>query len=1413
MNSILKMLQQSWLMDRRRSLVMVLEDKEGLDAFQEFLCAEFASENLTFWQDLQELKNKNSRAEVREKSSTLLERFFVEESVNLSALKREELVDMLSEIALELSADDFNIRLQRNSGADVLSYNKSDSEQLPSIDTSQANSLHDSRQSLQSIHVDEDEDRCMNVRTGLHHLSQSAVLKKGIHVYPHTTDVHSNMFDSQHRNTQKHTPSNTGVGSETDVDMDDARSIHSSAEDEYTANISNVKGKSESLQVQMQTLAHQFEPVLSRARDDCENEQDDHKNKLEERNVRKSVDVIINTQTKPVSFNPEPKENMCKSTTKKIASAVMQPLDSHEYANSSESIVGGVQHEAPLSPSSHTTLELTSQYESIVPDDQVNGKFPGIEKDVPIVSALSGQEHVMVNGGVPASCMVNAIPSTDTNITYNSNVCASKPHGSRTYQVVDSCVEPGQPLLNQHTESDSVRGDAHRQVDEGSHTSMNAGMSVVADYCVERGEVECPRRSSVNLERRCASCEALTPTRQEIDNPVDTQAEDQMLARNASFELSKDTNRSQDTKKGMYGSPLSSVKTTELMVLAQTQHRGFVDCLVSPLANHVARDIRIANCGQAEARGESESVSVCTTTENMHTSIELSLNSDKTANHIVSTDGNGTAENVFFASGASMVSVNSVINPIRGASEDKRGETSSDLYSCIDPLATGKATGAFMCTTRGQDKKIMNVDSVIDVTGKCRREEINCTLRDQKIISHSMNNIHSSESSNYREEEKYYEDGTKRVSRSGTIITESPTIVPCNKYNRGLPPPVAISDILSDPLHGPPRLHSSVELSNDIVTNPTQHDRPNANTNILSTTPPNKDTKSRWRDNKSHCTANARTSGTFGGAGSQKFLAEGGSERVREDVHPSRCKNKEKAIPDFVIECANEKGAINVRGEFQQDSFGMEDTNTSQKRGRHGRNQYILKYKKSEAIPNFLSESSTGGANDSGSDNTQGSEFLLLRKKSLADNSYKSLLKRSGSMSDVSSIDTLSIASEDQWVALPEFLLSEENVQARQFVDHSNFKRRPRQSLAQKQMRVVKHKSLHSFLGVATDPQLSMGTNMVGKKSVGLSALLDSISALNLKPLRNMYDGTSSHSPSNSAAFVGTRNVNHSIPADINKGIFPRQSSRTGFEDKKKLDNSEMQRRHHSVEGETPENDEDLKPGTQSHNGSFHEKMGYVISKKEKNVLDSAQCSVLTLMATDSFPRFLNNHVGEAYIQSLFLRPPTPDISDHYDNLEQIILSKLGSRQSWFAQFCKLAFMMPFGVSICARVKKADEKAEGRFPIAFVNSQWTNITGYTCQESVGRNVEFLNGKNTEKKLSELHADAMEHGKSLQTTMISYKKGGIPFTDHLYLYPVFDKKGTLRFFIRISFDATGMDASMIKALGPVRQFLISQEVAM
>ena len=92
-------------------------------------------------------------------------------------------------------------------------------------------------------------------------------------------------------------------------------------------------------------------------------------------------------------------------------------------------------------------------------------------------------------------------------------------------------------------------------------------------------------------------------------------------------------------------------------------------------------------------------------------------------------------------------------------------------------------------------------------------------------------------------------------------------------------------------------------------------------------------------------------------------------------------------------------------------------------------------------------------------------------------------------------------------------------------------------------------------------------------------------------------------------------------------------------------------------------------------------------------------------------------------------------------------------------------------------------------PIVFCNEAFQTLTGYARNEIIGRNCRFLQGPDTDPDAVRRLAEAIAAGDNIDIDILNYRKDGSTFWNALYMSPVRDDAGVVRFFFASQLDVS------------------------
>ncbi|PSJ17513.1 PAS domain-containing protein [Nitrosomonas supralitoralis] len=103
-------------------------------------------------------------------------------------------------------------------------------------------------------------------------------------------------------------------------------------------------------------------------------------------------------------------------------------------------------------------------------------------------------------------------------------------------------------------------------------------------------------------------------------------------------------------------------------------------------------------------------------------------------------------------------------------------------------------------------------------------------------------------------------------------------------------------------------------------------------------------------------------------------------------------------------------------------------------------------------------------------------------------------------------------------------------------------------------------------------------------------------------------------------------------------------------------------------------------------------------------------------------------------------------------------------------------------------VSLADPDLED-LPLVYVNKAFEAITGYTLEETVGKNCRFLQGNEHDQTAVSQVREAIKNKESVEVVLRNYRKNGELFYNHLLMSPLFDSHGNLLYFLGVQYDIT------------------------
>jgi PAS domain S-box-containing protein len=137
----------------------------------------------------------------------------------------------------------------------------------------------------------------------------------------------------------------------------------------------------------------------------------------------------------------------------------------------------------------------------------------------------------------------------------------------------------------------------------------------------------------------------------------------------------------------------------------------------------------------------------------------------------------------------------------------------------------------------------------------------------------------------------------------------------------------------------------------------------------------------------------------------------------------------------------------------------------------------------------------------------------------------------------------------------------------------------------------------------------------------------------------------------------------------------------------------------------------------------------------------------------------------------------------------------------WIKKFQEMAEFIPACIVI-------SEMTLPGAPMIYVNEEFCNTTGYSREESIGRNCRFLQGPLTEPEAVEHIRNSISKVESCSVKLINYRKNGETFYNLLSLKPVLDSNGVYRYVIGVQFEIIERGANLRERLTQVEKLIFS-----
>ena len=92
-------------------------------------------------------------------------------------------------------------------------------------------------------------------------------------------------------------------------------------------------------------------------------------------------------------------------------------------------------------------------------------------------------------------------------------------------------------------------------------------------------------------------------------------------------------------------------------------------------------------------------------------------------------------------------------------------------------------------------------------------------------------------------------------------------------------------------------------------------------------------------------------------------------------------------------------------------------------------------------------------------------------------------------------------------------------------------------------------------------------------------------------------------------------------------------------------------------------------------------------------------------------------------------------------------------------------------------------------PIVYSNAAFERISGYSSEESIGKNCRFLQGNDNNQTNVKKIKEAVSERKPIRTDIVNYRKDGERFYNEISISPIYNEAGDLIYYLGIQHDVT------------------------
>ena len=94
-------------------------------------------------------------------------------------------------------------------------------------------------------------------------------------------------------------------------------------------------------------------------------------------------------------------------------------------------------------------------------------------------------------------------------------------------------------------------------------------------------------------------------------------------------------------------------------------------------------------------------------------------------------------------------------------------------------------------------------------------------------------------------------------------------------------------------------------------------------------------------------------------------------------------------------------------------------------------------------------------------------------------------------------------------------------------------------------------------------------------------------------------------------------------------------------------------------------------------------------------------------------------------------------------------------------------------------------------PLIYASEEFFRTSRYSSDDALGRNCRYLQGRGSDQHTIDRIKSAVKAGEESCETILNYRRDGTPFMNLLLIAPLYDNRGSVKYFIGAQIDVTGL----------------------